>query len=316
MDLDKLSHAVMVAREGSLSAAAKMIPMSQSALTRSVQSLEKKYGIRLFERSKNGARLTPEGTAFIAAAEEVLWSARRADERLFAAATGQNSTVRFGAGPVTAFLLPRVLSRLAYPKAYYQIRTGSHASLRALLSRGEIDFFVGGAPANSDHFSSAHGFRFHPVWTETNATQILVRAGHPLAEAPSPSEDLASYPVACASFTRDRLGTEGFHSLGLQRPSVEIDDYHVLTDLACSSDFLLIGAPPVRQIRPAHEMTALCLDTRDTLPAWNWAIVSHSRLPLSAAGSALVRALSEEFDRIAHTPVEVEGTVRAMASRG
>ncbi len=32
MDLDKLAHAVIVAREGSLSAAAKQIPMSQSAL--------------------------------------------------------------------------------------------------------------------------------------------------------------------------------------------------------------------------------------------------------------------------------------------
>ncbi|MFF5010491.1 LysR family transcriptional regulator [Streptomyces phaeochromogenes] len=299
MDLDKLSHAVTVAREGSLSAAAKTIPMSQSALTRSIQSLEKKYGLRLFERSKNGAKLTPEGTVFIAAAEEVLWSSRRADERLIAVATGQNSTVRFGAGPVmTACILPRVLPRLANMKAHFQIRTGSNASLRSLLSQGEIDFFVGGAPAGSDHFSSAYGFRLHPTWTETGSTEIFVRAGHPLTEASSPLQDLSRYPVACASFTRDRLGADGFHALGLQRPSVEVDDYHVLTALVCESDFLLIGTPTVREMRPAHEMTMLSLDTRGMLQAWNWAVVSHSRVPLSAAGSALVDVLGEEFDRI------------------
>lgn len=299
MDLDKLSHAVMVAREGSLSAAAKMIPMSQSALTRSIQSLEKKYGIRLFERSKNGARLTPDGTAFIAAAEEVLSSVRRADERLIAVATGQNSTVRFGAGPVTtACILPRVLPHLAKSSAHYEIRTGSHASLRSLLSRGEIDFFIGGAPVGSDHFSSAYGFRLHPTWTETGSTAIFVRAGHPLTEAPSALPRLSRYPVACASFTRDRLGTDGFHALGLQRPSMEVDDYHVLTDLVCSSDFILIATPTVREIRPAHEMVMLSLDTGSLLQEWNWAVVSDSRVPLSAAGSMLVRVLGEEFDRI------------------
>ncbi|MFI5887109.1 LysR family transcriptional regulator [Streptomyces sp. NPDC051554] len=299
MDLDKLSHAVMVAREGSLSAAAKRIPMSQSALTRSIQSLEKKYGIRLFERGKSGAKLTPDGTAFIAAAEEVLWSARRADDHLTAVATGQNSTVRFGAGPVmTACILPRVLPRLADMKAHFQIRTGSNASLRSLLSRGEIDFFVGGAPAGSDHFASAYGFRLHPTWTESGSTEIFVRAGHPLTEASSALPYLSRYPVACASFTRDRLGTDGFHALGLQPPSVEIDDYHVLTDLVCSSDFILIGTPTVRQMRPAHEMVMLSLDTRGMLQPWNWAVVSHSRVPLSTAGSLLVRALGEEFDRI------------------
>jgi DNA-binding transcriptional LysR family regulator len=299
MDLDKLSHAVTVAREGSLSAAAKVIPMSQSALTRSIQSLEKKYDIRLFERSKNGARLTPEGTAFIATAEEVLWSARRADERLVAVATGQNSTVRFGAGPVTsACILPRVLPRLADMKVHFQIRTGSNASLRALLSRGEIDFFVGGAPAGSDHFASAYGFRLHPTWTETGATEIFVRAGHPLTETSSALENLSRYPVACASFTRDRLGTEGFHALGLERPSVEIDDYHVLTDLVCSSDFLLIGTRTVRQLRPESEMVMLSLDTRGMLQAWNWAIVTRARVPLSAAAALLAGVLGEEFDQI------------------
>jgi DNA-binding transcriptional LysR family regulator len=65
MDLNKLRHAVVIAREGSFSAAAAAIPMSQPALTRSIQSLEDKYGITLFERGRSGVRLTPDGERLV-----------------------------------------------------------------------------------------------------------------------------------------------------------------------------------------------------------------------------------------------------------
>lgn len=307
-DLNKLFHAVTVAREGSFAAAAKTIPMSQSALTRSVQSLERRYAIRLFERGKTGAHLTHAGVAFIAAAEDILWGAERDDERLLAVARGQNETVRFGAGPtVTACILPQILPALAAMPVRYKIHIGTNVSLRLLLSRGEIDFFIGGVAEGSDHFSTAHGFRLDPVGGASRSVELYMRPGHPLAQAPLTRENLGKYPVACESYARDRLGPDGFEALGLQRPSIEIDDYHVLTGLVSASDFILVANRTVGNLESARAMTVRSLDTLDLHREWTWAIVSSDRSPLSTPAAAVIDALRNYINELgrdssAHRP--------------
>ena len=300
MDLHKLFHAVTVAREGSFAAAAKAIPLSQSALTRSIQALEHYYAIRLFERGKNGVRLTPDGVAFIAIAEEILWGAERADERLTAIAIGQSATVRFGAGPVmTAHILPKVLPRLMTAQVKYHIRTGSDASLRSLLSQGEIDFFIGGVPQHADHFSTALGFRLDPVLATKGSIELFVRPGHPLELAALCAENLVKYPVVCESFARDQLGVDGFKIAGLQQPSLEIDDYHVLTELVCATDSILVANQAVQDFQLTRGIALRSIGAVKLPRKWNWVVMSSSRAPLSAAASAVVEVFREHISQLA-----------------
>jgi DNA-binding transcriptional LysR family regulator len=61
MELNYLRVFYEVAKAGKFSESAKKLNVSQSALSRSVSLLEENEGVVLFDRSKNGVKLTPKG---------------------------------------------------------------------------------------------------------------------------------------------------------------------------------------------------------------------------------------------------------------
>ena len=67
-----LEHIVAFSKEGTLSAAAEKLFISQPSLTRSMQKLEKIIGVRLFERSKNRISLNDNGKMTAEFAEKIL----------------------------------------------------------------------------------------------------------------------------------------------------------------------------------------------------------------------------------------------------
>ncbi|MGY3539781.1 DNA-binding transcriptional LysR family regulator [Bradyrhizobium sp. USDA 4515] len=69
LDLRHLRDAMLVAQHGSLRRAAEAADISQSTLSRRVQSLERRLGIVLFERTKTGCRPTLAGERFLRDAE-------------------------------------------------------------------------------------------------------------------------------------------------------------------------------------------------------------------------------------------------------
>jgi hypothetical protein len=58
LDLRHLRYAMVVAELGSVRRAADALNLSQSTISRRIQSLECRLGVSLFERSRSGARLT------------------------------------------------------------------------------------------------------------------------------------------------------------------------------------------------------------------------------------------------------------------
>lgn len=299
MDISKLAHCVAVAREGSFAAAAVTIPLSQSALTRSVQSLERTYGIQIFERGKNGVRLTGEGEEFIGIAEEILWSAGRAEERLAAVATGESATVRFGAGSAMASsILPAVLDCLADRSAHVEIRTGSNAILRSLLSRGEIDFFLGAVPTRSQSYKSAYGYRVELIAPVVGSMMVAMRAGHPLAEGVLTPERLEKFPVACKPFMKSRYEESGLAELGIRHPSIYVDDYHVLVKLICDSDFIMLSNWAVDTLQPPGEIIRRSLSAPNEFQHWSWGFVSSNHTSFSAAVSVVLDAIRSHIKEL------------------
>ncbi len=72
MTLTQLKYAVCAAGENSMNAAAKKLYISQPSLSSAVASLEKELEIPIFNKSKTGISLTPEGEEFIGYARQVL----------------------------------------------------------------------------------------------------------------------------------------------------------------------------------------------------------------------------------------------------
>lgn len=302
IDLAKLRHAVALATAGSYSAAATAIPISQSALSRSIQSLERQYGLTLFIRGKSGTRLTPDGIRFIAHAERLLTHARAMEEDVHGFADGHAVTVSFGVGPASAFTflpgtLPALLAGAADVRA--RIRIGSNSGLRELLRAGEIDFYIGGVPLDADNFVISSELICEPI-AATSQLELVVRDGHPLLDAPPTRAAIAQYPVVAATFVRDTVSETDIASLGIQRPSIEIDDYDLLTELVRTTDAVLVTSSVFSHYRTDLGVVALDLDTLTTPRPVTYALIYSSERGMSSAAARVSRIVVDTIFAALH----------------
>ncbi len=239
MDLAGLGHAIAVAREGSFSAAAEALGVSQSAISRSIQALESLYDTRLFERAKLGTKLTKDGAAFLKIAEDIVRRAHLANDQLRRVPSGGTAPVRMGVGPlIAATLLPRLLPKLIAEGTQIEVNVASSRALQLELQQGMLDFCIC-AISRLEYLYAANDFEVHRV--TPGSFGLIVRDGHPiLAEGATP-QNLAKYPTASGSFLRDSVAPFSFDYYGLQLPSVEVDDYNLLVELAVQTDIIIIA---------------------------------------------------------------------------
>ncbi len=112
-DWNRARAFLVAAEEGSFSAAAKALKITQSTLGRQVQGLEEELGITLFQRVGKGIEITPAGLKLIEYVKEMA----NAANRLSIAASGQSSTIE-GTVVISAseafsiFILPPILQNL------------------------------------------------------------------------------------------------------------------------------------------------------------------------------------------------------------
>jgi DNA-binding transcriptional LysR family regulator len=106
---------IAVAESGSFTAAAERLGLSQSAVSYAVRSAERRVGVLLFERGRNGASPTPAGQRALVHARQIL----RQLEVLVAESRGAAAGTLSGSVRVAAFrsaaanLLPPALEALA-----------------------------------------------------------------------------------------------------------------------------------------------------------------------------------------------------------
>ena len=81
-DLRHLEYLVAIAEEGTFSAAAEALHITQPALTRMMQRMEEELGLALFERTKNRAELNEAGKLAVECAKTVLESAAQMADRM------------------------------------------------------------------------------------------------------------------------------------------------------------------------------------------------------------------------------------------
>jgi len=112
MDWSDLRIFLAVAQLGSLRQAAEMLGVTQPTISRRLQRLEGDIGILLFERHRDGHRLTPAGAELLPEIRVVESAALRVEQRSLSLATQLTETVRVGAGETSAAVLARGLHLL------------------------------------------------------------------------------------------------------------------------------------------------------------------------------------------------------------
>lgn len=148
MNLDLLRSFFAIAEFGSMSKAAEQLHVSQSTLTRQMQTLETEVGGPLLERGHSGVALTAAGHALldgmrpvVAKADIVLSEARKL-------ARGQSASVRIGyiMSAAGEYLNPAIAAlRRSHPQTKVHLVDLSPGEQIAALRRGELDVVVLGS---------------------------------------------------------------------------------------------------------------------------------------------------------------------------
>lgn len=126
------------ARAGSLSRAARELPLSQPALSLQLQELERAVGGRLLDRGRSGVTLTPLGRRVFDHCERI-FEAGDALERALSRGVAEAPALRLGSSlSVPREALLRALDAAA-GVARVEIFTGPRAEVRERLSRRLLD---------------------------------------------------------------------------------------------------------------------------------------------------------------------------------
>jgi DNA-binding transcriptional LysR family regulator len=96
MNTEWLENFATVIEEKSINAAASKLRLSQSTLTRRIQSLESEIGFSLLERTTSGITLTPAGQHFHSQVVKVLPALSSAIQEAQNIASGKQSSIRIG----------------------------------------------------------------------------------------------------------------------------------------------------------------------------------------------------------------------------
>lgn len=197
--LERIHLAIVqeVEKQGSLTAAADVLCVTQSALSHSMKKLEQQLGTDIWLREGRSLRLTQAGRYLLAVAGRVLPQLDLAEERLRQFAQGERGALRIGmeCHPCYQWLLRIVSPYLsAWPDVDVDVKQKFQFGGIGALFGYEIDLLVTPDPLFKP------GLQFVPVF---DYEQVLVVAGsHPLARAEYvlprhlDQEVLITYPVA------------------------------------------------------------------------------------------------------------------------
>ncbi len=281
-----------VATSLSFSEASKQLYISQSAVSQSIKTLEKRLNQNLFIRSTKKVRLTPEGEILLRHIEPAINLIQRGENQIMETNTLGGGQLRIGASDTICryFLVP-YLSKFhkAYPNVHIKVTNQTSPGCVELLENGQVDFIVTNYP--NSRIGNAN--RIHTI-KRFEDVFVANRNFFDLEDKELSFEELLNYPILML----DRLSTtsEFLHHLFLQHeldlvPEIELSSNDLLLDLANIGlgiafipDYLLTDDRP--------DMYPLKL--KESLPSREIVIVTNDSIPLSPAAREFIKFFQED----------------------
>lgn len=268
-----------VATTLSFSEASRQLFISQSAVSQSIKTLEKKLGHTLFIRSTKKVLLTPEGELLLEHVKPALLMLDEGEALL----SGDNmlkGQLRIGASDtICRYFLIEYFRRFhqSYPDVRIKVTNSTSIGCVELLEKGQVNLIVCNSPNSrlGNHMKVKVLKDFHDVFV-----------GDPdcfaFKHLPCSLKELLEYPIlmlSSKSTTSEYLyHTFAVHDLKLL-PEVELNSNDLLMDLAriglgiaCIPDYML---DPEDSLKP--------IPLTEQLPSRQLILVQHDNLPVSQA---------------------------------
>ena len=286
MDIRDYEYIVAIAEQGSITRAAAQLFITQSALTKYLQRIEKNLGIGLFIRNGNQFLLTEAGHRYVETGRAIMHLDQQLSEQLSRERMRHKSQIRLGYSMGrTGEMLENVFPAFRRQFPQVQIYGTADTSRRQMMAlhNGNLDF------ALVTNVERIPGYRYLPV--EKSWLSLAVRADSPLMVQSREEEGypfpvisreavqglkLVSLPVSTNS---GKLAKEFRKKYGIEAEIVlELSDVRSLLDAVAAglgSAMIMsvpVGAKPVRYLsiegtEAPEQMTELVFRSDKTLSA-------------------------------------------------
>lgn len=256
MKINQLKDVIAVANKDSFRAAARHLNMTQSAISRSINELERDLGTILFDRHARGAVLTPMGERFVQRANSALNELQRArDELQQIQGKHVGKVVTCLSSGAQAKLLPGALAAFhkRYPEVKLELIEGQYQIAESGLKDGSIDFYIGPEPetgVDSDLITEHY---------YDNSLVILARKGHPMSHARSLQElESAQWLSAATGQQVDDLSML-FREYGMPAPHVSMlcKTIHTIILAVKHSDLIVLVPYPLAKLGVSLGLTII-----------------------------------------------------------
>jgi DNA-binding transcriptional LysR family regulator len=266
-DLRQCRHVLALDRHRNFARAADALGLTQPALSRSLQALERSIGARLFDRDRAGVEPTAVGERLIERARLLVNQARDIEQDLQQMLGLEVGLLRIGAGPYPADLsVGTAAGRLVrrHPGLMVDLSVGDWTDLIRRVASGELDLAVADTGvALLDDRLVAESLPEHQL-------SFFCRSGHPLAgSAALTLEQVRTFPLVgtalpprfVALAARNNIGYRPNLPAGTSAPEIRVGTFALARRMVMESD--AIGGAVPSQIEDAvarGELVTLDLD--------------------------------------------------------
>ncbi|MCW2672648.1 MAG: hypothetical protein JWP14_1237 [Frankiales bacterium] len=290
----KLQNLVELARHGSYSRAAVSLNLSQSALSRSIQSLERALGVDLVERGRgrSAVAFTDAGRDLIRRSQRLLRDVENIEQAL-KGSPAPVARISFGVGPtIGAMVIPRYLERVVgrAPAAAHSVVLGTSSALMRELLGGNIEFYVGYVPLGSD----PRRFEQRTLGTRP-IPRLWVRQGHPLLSGQTIRHSAARIfqfeRVSTSAWLENLDALEDSERRLLMTPQFDINNHELLVDYVRRSDSVLISGAN----NESEGLVRLPFDLGDRRFTTDLFLVSVANVPLSTPAAEAAQLFEQIY---------------------
>ena len=196
MELRVLRYFIEVAREGSITGAARTLHISQPTLSKQLKELETELGCKLFVRGNYNVHLTEEGILLRKRAEDILNMTDKTIEEFQSLNDVMGGDVRIGCAE--SWLIQHLADalkdfRLQYPGLRFHITSGDTRVVVNDLEQGLSDFAVIVEPPDLSKYN-------YLSLPGVDTWGLLMRTDNPLAQKETICpEDLQGVPLICSA---------------------------------------------------------------------------------------------------------------------
>ncbi len=208
MEIRVLKYFLAIAREGSITAAANSLHLTQPTLTRQIQELEKELGQKLLIRGKQHITLTAEGMILRKRAEEIVDLAEKTEAEFHSINETIGGDIYIGSGETDSMkYIAEILKELQeeYPLIKFHIHSGNAEDVTEKLDKGLLDFGILIQPINLSKYD-------YMTLPEKDVWGVIMRKDSPLAKREFIElKDLMGVPIiASRQMSRKYSAESGF----------------------------------------------------------------------------------------------------------